>query len=64
YMFTCLVKNIPSTDTNYTLVSYAYICVEDENGNEKWYFMESQAEADFYSLYSTYYPVACEKYGW
>ncbi|MBQ8766134.1 MAG: hypothetical protein IJZ16_04960, partial [Clostridia bacterium] len=64
YMFTCLVKNIPSTDTNYTLVSYAYICVEDENGNEKWYFMDTQAEADFYSLYSTYYPVACEKYGW
>ncbi|MBQ8766647.1 MAG: leucine-rich repeat domain-containing protein [Clostridia bacterium] len=64
YMFTCLVTDIPSTDTNYTLVSYAYICVEDENGNEIWYFMESQAEADFYSLYSTYYPVACEKYGW
>ena len=64
YMFTCLVTDIPSTDTNYTLVSYAYICVEDADGNENWYFMETQAEADFNSLYATYYPIACEKYGW
>lgn len=64
YMFTCLVTDIPSADVNNVLVSYAYICVEDENGNEKWYFMETQAEADFNSLYTTYYPVACEKYGW
>lgn len=64
YMFTCLVTDIPSTDNAYTLVSYAYICAEDADGNEKWYFMETQAEADFISLYDTYYPVACEKYGW
>lgn len=64
YMFTCLVTDIPSTDTNYTLVSYAYICVEDSDGNEKWYYMETKAEADFNSLYEIYYPVACEKNGW
>lgn len=59
YMFTCLVKGIPETDKNYTLTAYAYICV-----NGKWYFSEAPMNADFNSLYETYYPVACEKYGW
>jgi len=59
YMFTCLVTNIPETDKNYTLTAYAYICV-----NGKWYFSEAPMNADFNSLYSAYYPKACEKYGW
>ena len=59
YMFTCLVTNIPETDKNYTLTAYAYICV-----NRKWYFSEAPMNADFNSLYSAYYPKACEKYGW
>jgi len=52
-------KNIPETDKNYTLTAYAYICV-----NGKWYFSEAPMNADFNSLYSAYYPKACEKYGW
>ena len=59
YMFTCLVTDIPETDKNYTLTAYAYICV-----NGKWYFGEEPMNADFNSLHSTYYPIACEKYGW
>ncbi len=59
YMFTCLVTDIPETDTNYTLTAYAYICV-----NGKWYFVTVPTNADFNSLYSQYYPLACEKYGW
>ena len=63
YMFTCTVINIPDSATTQTLVSFAYICVEID-GVEKWYFMDSQAEADFDSLYTTYIPMACESYGW
>ena len=63
YMFTCLVTGIPSTETERTLVSYAYICVEID-GVETWYFMNTQTETDFASLYSTYYPAVAEKYGW
>ena len=59
YMFTCLVTGIPAMDKNCTLTAYAYICV-----NGKWYFSEAPMNADFNSLYETYYPVACEKYGW
>ncbi len=59
YMFTCLVTDIPETDKNYMLTAYAYICV-----NGKWYFSEEPINADFNSLHSTYYPIACEKYGW
>ena len=59
YMFTCLVTGIPDIDKDYTLTAYAYICV-----NGKWYFSEAPMNADFNSLYSTYYPKACEKYGW
>ena len=64
YMFTCIVVDIPYYDRNNVLVSYAYICVEDENGNECWYFMNTQAEADFEKLYSVYFPIACETFGW
>lgn len=59
YMFTCLVTDIPVTDKEYTLTAYAYICV-----NGKWYFSEAPMNADFNSLYSTYYPKACDRYGW
>lgn len=59
YMFTCLVTDIPDTDKDYTLTAYAYICV-----NGKWYFSEAPMNADFNNLYTTYYPIACEKYGW
>ncbi|MBQ4573300.1 MAG: hypothetical protein IJA80_08480 [Clostridia bacterium] len=59
YMFTCLVTDVPENDKNYMLTAYAYICV-----NGEWYFSETPMNADFNSLYATYYPVACEKYGW
>ena len=59
YMFTCLVTDIPDQDKEYVLTAYAYICV-----NGDWYFSEVPMDADFNNLYSIYYPVACEKYGW
>ncbi len=59
YMFTCLVTDIPEFDRNYTLTAYAYICV-----NGKWYFANIPTNAEFSSLYSKYYPVAAEQYGW
>ncbi len=63
YTFTCIVTNIPDTEIAQTLVSFAYICVEID-GVEYWYFMDTQAEADFKDLYTRCLPMACEAYGW
>ncbi len=59
YMFTCLVKNIPESDLSMGIHSYAYICV-----NDIWYFFPTITTTQFNELYSTYYPLAAEKYGW
>lgn len=59
YMFTCLVKNIPEEDLSMGIHSYAYICV-----NDIWYFFPTITTTEFNDLYSKYYPVVAEQYGW
>ncbi len=59
YMFTCLVTGIPEDELDNGLTAYAYVCVEDI-----WYFFPVEVTAEFGELYSKYYPVAAEQYGW
>ena len=59
YMFTCLVTGIPEEDVDNGLTAYAYICVDNT-----WYFFPVEVTAEFGEMYSTYYPIAAEQYGW
>ncbi|MBQ4644839.1 MAG: hypothetical protein IJB72_03700 [Clostridia bacterium] len=59
YMFTCLVTGIPEEDVDNGLTAYAYICVDNV-----WYFFPVEVTAEFGEMYSTYYPIAAEQYGW
>ena len=59
YMFACLVTGIPEEDVDNGLTAYAYICVEDV-----WYFFPVEVTAEFGEMYSKYYPIAAEQYGW
>lgn len=59
YMFTCLVTGIPEEELDNGLIAYAYICLDDI-----WYFFPVEVTAEFGELYSTYYPIAAEQYGW
>ncbi|MBQ8765698.1 MAG: hypothetical protein IJZ16_02730 [Clostridia bacterium] len=59
YMFTCLVTGITEDYLDNGLTAYAYICVDDT-----WYFFPVEVTAEFGELYSTYYPIAAEQYGW
>ena len=59
YMFTCLVTGIPEEDIDNGLTTFAYICVKDT-----WYFFPIEVTAEFSEIYSKYYPIAAEQYGW
>ena len=59
YMFTCLVTGIPEEELDNGLIAYAYICLDDT-----WYFFPVEVTAEFGEMYSTYYPIAAEQYGW
>ncbi len=59
YMFTCLVTGIPEEELDNGLTAYAYICVDGT-----WYFFPVEVTAEFAEMYSTYYPIAAEQYGW
>ena len=59
YMFTCLVTGIPEDELDNGLIAYAYICLDDT-----WYFFPVEVTAEFGELYSKYYPIAAEQYGW
>ncbi len=59
YMFTCLVTGIPEDELDNGLTAYAYICVDGT-----WYFFPVEVTAEFGEMYSTYYPLAAEQYGW
>lgn len=59
YMFTCLVTGIPEEELDNGLIAYAYICLDDT-----WYFFPVEVTAEFGELYSKYYPIAAEQYGW
>ena len=58
-MFTCLVTGIPEEELDNGLTAYAYICVDDT-----WYFFPVEVTVEFSEMYSTYYPIAAEQYGW